>query len=373
MKVLHVISDSNVGGAGVLLTTLLRHFDRNRVTSEVAIPASSALIPRMDGLGIKIWELKHPCDRISLSSVRELSSIIQRSEADLVHANAALGARVAGRICHRGVLHTRHCCFPPQGILRLRAARSLGGVANRMLSDVVIATADAAKENLLELGIPSKRIQCIINGSDPVRCVSEEELKIYRSAYGIGEGEFVVGICARLEPCKGQETFLLAAKRLLLEHPQIPFRFLIVGTGSDEERLKQLTKALGIERRVRFTGFVEDMAPIYRLLRINVNCSVGTETSCLALSEGMSASLPMVISDYGGNAAMLGDSEAGILFPAGNDAALARAISRIALDPILEQRMRGETFRRYRKKYTADQMTEQLTAVYESLYRSYRG
>ncbi len=373
MRVLHVISDSNIGGAGVLLTTLLKHFDQKRVNSEVALPKGSELIPRLKLLHIPIWELKYPCDRASLGSIGELCGIIRSDNIEIVHANAALSARIAGRLCCRTVLHTRHCCFPPKGLLRYKPFRIIGGVSNRMLSDAVIATAHAAKINLLELGIPQQRIQCIINGSDPVKEVSEAELRILRAAWRIEEKDFVVGICGRLEKCKGQEILLKAAKQLLTEYPQIPFLFLIVGGGSDAERLKALSMEYGIDERVRFTGFVKDMAPIYRLLRVNVNCSVGTETSCLALSEGMSASLPMVISDYGGNVDMLGDSGAGILFPAGDSDALTRALARIALDPALEQEMRGESFRRYLQRYTAEQMTEQLTAVYESLWISHRG
>ena len=109
------------------------------------------------------------------------------------------------------------------------------------------------------------------------------------------------------------------------------------------------------------------MAPVYRLLRVNVNCSVGTETSCLALSEGMSASLPMVVSDYGGNAAMIGESKAGILFAPKDDIALANAIIRLSLDQELEQEMKRAAKERYEQNYTAVQMTEQTTAVYEEL------
>ena len=111
--------------------------------------------------------------------------------------------------------------------------------------------------------------------------------------------EYVIGICARLERCKGQDVFLRAAKRLTEAFPQAKLRFLVVGSGSEEGRLRSLAEHLGIARWVTFTGFLEDMAPVYRLLRINVNCSRGTETSCLALSEGMSAGVPMVVSDAG--------------------------------------------------------------------------
>ena len=112
MKVLHVISDKNIGGAGVLLTTLLQNFDRRRVESIVALPKGSALLERIRNLPIKILELEHPCDRLSMCSIWELRGIIRDCSPDIVHANAALSARLAGRLSGKKVVHTRHCCFP---------------------------------------------------------------------------------------------------------------------------------------------------------------------------------------------------------------------------------------------------------------------
>ncbi len=370
MKVLHVISDENIGGAGILLTNLLQNFDRNRVESLVALPKESHLMPRIQALGIETLALQRPCDRFSLASVRELRRIIQRSEPHLIHANAALCARMAGKSLGKTVVHTRHCCFPPAGIWKNKGIRFLGGRWNRLLSDHVIATADAAAEDLSIFGIPKEQISVIINGSEAIREVSPEELEQCRRKWGIGKEDFVIGLCARLELCKGQDIFLKAAKLLKEELPAAPLRFLIVGSGSREAALRSAAKALGIEKLVCFTGFLKDMAPVYRLMRVNVNCSVGTETSCLVLSEGMSASLPMVVSDYGGNAAMVGDSKAGILYPAGDAAKLANALKKILSDPDLEEKMRQASYERYLQQYTAVQMTERLTAVYERLLQN---
>ena len=239
-----------------------------------------------------------------------------------------------------------------------------------MLSDRIIATADAAVENLRLLGVPQQSIEVIVNGSEPIREVSRRELAEFRHRYEIEEDDFCIGICARLESYKGHDVFLRAAKLVLEKNIDIPFRFLIVGTGSQEKVLKEEAQTLGIAERVRFLGFVEDMAPVYRLLRINVNCSRATETSCLALSEGMSAGVPFIASDFGGNVAMVGESEAGFLFPMDDEAALAEAILRIATDRDLEERMRSAARSRYEEKYTAEQMGRHLTAVYEQLYRA---
>ena len=365
MKVLHVISDENIGGAGVLLCNLLRHFDKDEVQSLVALPMESDLEERVRSLGVHTVALSHACDRLSAASVWEISRLIRLWHADLVHANAAVCARLAARNCHVPSVHTRHCCFgaPPTS----PPIRYTRGAINAFLCDRAIATADSAAEDLCALGIPSARIRVVINGSDPVREVGETELRAFCKRYAIPKDAYVIGICARLEACKGQDTFLRAAQILLEQHPTTRFCFLLVGSGTKETALRALAESLGIAESVRFTGFVADMAPVYRLLRINVNCSRGTETSCLALSEGMSAGVPMVVSDYGGNPAMLRDSLAGFLFPTDDAQTLAALLGRIVSNPTLETQMRCAARERYERYYTAERMTRQVTGVYREL------
>ena len=367
MKVLHVISDSNIGGAGVLLCNLLSCFERDKVESVVALPCGSKLAPRLIKMGVPVLYLSEHCDRVSANSVLELSRIIKKRKFDIVHANAAVSARVAARLCRVPVLHTRHCCFPPSGILAKSFWRRLAGMCNRMLSDCVIATADAAAKNLLELGIPENKIRTVINGSLPVCEVDEETLNATKKELKIEKNDFTVGICARLEECKGHETFLKAAAILRQIHPNIPFRFLIIGEGSRRAFLEEMRAELALDDCVTFVGFVSDMAPIYRILRVNVNCSCGTETSCLAISEGMSVGLPTVASNYGGNVAMIGESGAGMLFEVGDAEALADAILQIAEDEALEEKMRQCARERYLSHFTAQKMSREVQNVYESI------
>ena len=367
MKVLHVISDKNIGGAGVLLCNLLTCFDRERIQSIVALPCGSRLAPRILQMNIPVFYLSEACDRISGASVRELMRIIKRSRADIVHTNAAVAARVAAKLCGVPVLHTRHCCFPPSGILTVPVARSVAGICNRMLSDHVIATAEAAADNLRALGIPARKISVIINGSLPIGDVDAQTLCDIRKSLDIRAEDFTVGICARLEECKGHDTFLQAATILKQSNSPISFRFLLVGEGSLRKELEDRVASLGLGDLVRFTGFVSNMAPIYHLLRVNVNCSCGTETSCLAISEGMSVGLPTIASDYGGNGAMIGNDGAGILFPVGDAVALANAILQIAQDREMEENMRLRARQRYKRYYTAEKMSLQVQNLYEKL------
>ncbi len=364
MRVLHVISDENIGGAGVLLLNLLRYFDKARVQSTVALPEGSALTAHVAALEIPTVALSASCDRLHIGAVRELCTVIQRGRFDLIHANAALAARVAARLCRVPVVHTRHCCFPSSGIWRIGVVRAMGGVCNRLLSDRVIATADAAAQNLRALGIPNKKIRIIINGSEPVRAVSDAELAVARERWGLFESDVCIGICARLVACKGHHIFLEAARLALQRAPQMRFRFLIAGEGAEREALEQLTGALGLTDVVRFLGFLEDPAPFYRLLRIHVNCSTGTETSCLAVSEAMSAGVVTVAGNFGGIPAMIEGSGAGILCPVGDASAFADAFVRIATDSALEQKMRAAAKVHFDTHFTAARMADEVTALY---------
>ena len=367
MRILHVISDRNIGGAGILLLNLLRHFDPEAVESVVALPRGSRLRREVLETGTKVVELENACDRLSAASVWELIGVVREVDPDIVHTSAAISARLAGKLTGKKVVYTRHCCFPAEKSSWIGAfARN---ICNNALCDRAVATAKAAVNDLLVSGIPKRKITVIRNGCEQVRAVEPEELELCRAKYGISEGDFCVGICARLEKCKGHEIFLRAAKIACDAMPDFPFRFLIVGDGSRREELEGSAEKLGIAERTIFCGFVRDPAPLYRVMQIHVNCSVGTETSCLAVSEGLSAGLPTVLSDYGGNREMLGESGAGFCVSKGEPALLAAAICKLAEDPDLRAQMSRKARRLYEQKYTADRMAKQLTAVYQGLMR----
>lgn len=364
MKVLHAISDENIGGAGILLLNLLRCFEGSEIQSLVVLPKGSRLTTRLNEIPCKVIILNHPCDRADTGSVLEISKIIRENRVDLVHANAALSARIAGRLCGVRVVFTRHCFYPMQERARLHPANLL----NNLLCDAAIATAEVAKENLKQSGISQQKIHLVINGSPPIREVSDHELLFHRQKWGIEKEDFVVGICARLESCKGQDVFLKAAEQVLRQSRRA-FRFLIVGEGSTKGELRRMAKRMGIAHAVTFTGFVSDMAPVYRLLDLNVNCSRGTETSCLALSEGMSAGVPMAISSYGGNGAMLGDSGAGTSFAPEDHVALAEIILRFSSNKEEHQKRRQAARERYLQYYTAQRMALETASVYREVLK----
>ena len=240
--------------------------------------------------------------------------------------------------------------------------------ANRLLSDGVIAVAAAAKEQLITLGMDAEDIRVIINGVQPLRICCEEEKVRLRQQLGLPSDAFVIGMVARLEKYKGQSTLLSALQCARQAAPDAPLYVVLCGDGADRSALEQQAASLGIGEHVRFAGFCTDVAPYYAIMDVNVNASYGTETSSLALSEGMSVGVPAVASDFGGNPYMIRDGHNGLLFPTKDADALAEALLTLYRDRTFLQTLGKNARAFYREHLTARGMTEQMEDYYRTLY-----
>ena len=369
MRVLEAISDTNIGGAGRLLLTRLANSDKDRITTAVVLPEGSRLIPEFEKLSVECYIIKGCADKsFDRRAISSLCSVMRDFSPDIVNAHGCMSARVAAYISHVPIrIYTRHCAYEIPIYMQTFPVRAANRMICSLLSTHVIAVADAAAENLECMGIPRKKIDVIINGVDPLRRYSPNERQKCREALGL-DGKFVVGICARLEECKDHACFLRAARVLARKDER--YRFLIIGDGSLRSRLEKLTDALGISDKVIFTGFTDEVERYFNCLDLNVNCSVGTETSSLALSEGMSIGLPSVASSFGGNPYMVRDGENGYIYQMGDFIGLAHKIEEIATDPELYSKMSQKAEERYRIELNSRKMTDETEALYFSLWQN---
>lgn len=367
IKVVHVISDTGIGGAGVLLCNLLACADTTRFEIAVVLPRGSLLVPRIHALGFRTIEIAHGADHSAdLCAIPELCRVVHAEKPQILHTHSALYARLTGLFCHVPVsINTRHCAdMTEHPTLAVRLAT--GGL-ERLVGSVTIATANYVKDVLTARGVPSNKIHIIHNGSHPLPFLSENQRSAMRRELGLAESDFSVGMVARLEDGKGHETFLRAAK--ICAEKATHIRFVIVGDGARASSLHGLANDLGIAHRVIFTGFRQDVARIMNILHLNVNCSERSETSSLSLSEGMSVGVVPVVSNCGGNAYMTGFGENGVLFPVGDAKTLAESILALERDrdrlSVLSEKCRA----RFYDQFTAEAMTRRVETLYCSLLK----
>lgn len=367
VKVIHVISDTGIGGAGVLLCHLLAEADRNRFDLAVVLPKNSKLYPRIRALGIPAFEIPYGADRSAdLRAVPMLCRLLRAQKPHILHTHSALYARLAGLFCRVPFsVNTRHCADMeerPSPLLRPFIAS-----LERLLNSFTVATADYVADIAEARGVARKSIRVIHNGSRPLAALPAEQKAAVRRKYGLSASDFVVGIVARLENGKGHDTFLRAAELCVKKDPHI--RFIIVGDGSRATALHALANGLGLANRVIFTGFVADVTPIMNILDLNVNCSERSETSSLSLSEGMSIGVVPVVSRCGGNPFMAGNGENGVIFPVGDAAALSRAILELARDPDRLASLSEKCRERFQQYFTAEAMTRRVETLYRELLK----
>ena len=364
IKILHFITDTNIGGAGNLLHQQIKELDESKFRIFVALPRGSALIKRLQPLPCEIIQFEYGANQsFSIKSTIENIEIIKKVQPDIVHSHGSLSSRIAAAVLQIPCrIFTRHCSPPVPKIMKISVAKWIFGTVNSALSTSIIATAKCAKQNLIEMGCQKEKITTIINGVAPLRILDDEEKEFFRSKYGLTKENFVISYFARLEEGKGQKHLLEAAKICQDEHPN--FRFFIVGTGTQEMALKEYSNALKINNSVQFVGFCNDVAPIFNITNINVNCSYISETSSLSLSEGMSIGVPCVVSDVGGNPYMIKHEENGLVFPAQNPKELAQAIIRLYRDKDLYKKCSLGALKRYREELNNKIMCKKMTYFY---------
>ena len=361
MKVMEVISDTNIGGAGILLLNRLECTDMNRYGTTVCLPEKSRLIPRLDKIGVRYIALDIAPDRSwHMSDVIKFKRIFDRELPTVVNCHGALSARVAAKLSGVPIkICTRHCVYDVSLIEKLT------GRINSFLSDAFIAVAHSARENLLGMGVSEGKIHVIINGAKRLNVTTESERQALRLTLGINANDFVLTICARLEICKGHTVLFDALSRLKKRVEK--YKVIVIGDGTQRERLENYCADKGLTKNVIFIGFTEDVSPYMNISDLNINCSVGTETSSLALSEGMSIGLPAVVSDYGGNSYMIKDGVNGFVYKCGDSKRLSELILRLANNREELKSLSVGAYARYENELNVESMTKKTNRLYDEL------
>jgi glycosyltransferase involved in cell wall biosynthesis len=362
-KIIEVSTDTNIGGAGKCLITLVKNFDREKFDLEVILPPNSLLKPHIEQMGVEVIEVEGIAEKsLDIGSINKLKKVFKERKPDLVHTHASMSARIAARWAGAKVVYTRHSVFPQPKYLTSFPGKNINGFFNNYFADGIIAVAEAAKDNLTDTGVNESKIKVILNGVDGLTPPTEEEKSHIRRRFGTDGTEKVISIVARLEDIKGHEYFIEAADMLLKSG--VNAKFFIAGTGSYEQVLKTKVKQLELEDKIIFTGFISDADKLMSITDIQVNASYGTEATSLALLEGMSLGVPAVVSDFGGNPGVIKNGENGFVVAKQNSAALKSAIEKLITDEELYNKMAQRSKEIFEQTFTSQAMTRNTEDVY---------
>ncbi len=369
MRILHVITGLQRGGAEAMLAKLLSRMDSTRFENHVVTLLS----------GGSLWhEVEPHCG--SLTSLG-ISSPVQGPQAifalqrhmralrpDVVQTWLYHGDLVGGvcaRLCGLPFIWNIRCSDMDMRRYSL-ASRTVLAILPHLsrLPAAVIANSRAGRVAHEALGYRPKRWVLIPNGFDTNRFRPDPAAAAdIRRELGLAPGAFVVGMAARFDPKKDHETFLRAAALHAERHPQT--RFILVGQGlkAESSALADDVDAKGLQGRVLL---LEERADIPRVLQA---FNVATLSSAFGegfpnfIGEAMACALPCAATDVGDSAAIIG--ETGHVVPPADPAALAAAWTALADAGPSERNSLGEAAR---KRIVEHYSLPAVVRQYEGLY-----
>ncbi len=366
MRVLFTASGLKVGGATMAMLHLLLGLPSQGVKpillSTKPLPRFRFIYERLREKGVEIIFFGDPIGgvwfwlKLFLESIR----VIKEKNVGLVHCHGTKEALVVGlaaKLLGRKMVYTvegdplLEMRYSGGYGLLSRLALTFAWFAGLRLADVVVGCSRWMARHLERYGVEAQE------ASNPI------DIERFSSAHGEGLGGLRVVSVARFAEVKGLETLLHAAKEVVSRIPDV--KFLLVGGGPLEDKLKDLAKRLSIQKNIEFMGFRSDTEKIVAGSDILILPSL-YEPFGMAAAEALAAGKPVIVARTGGLQEIVRDGVDGFLFTPGNYRELAEKLLRVLRDEGLRRRM-GEEARRGASRFAPEIVAKTYVRIYREV------
>jgi phosphatidyl-myo-inositol dimannoside synthase len=210
-------------------------------------------------------------------------------------------------------------------------------------ADLVIVNSRST-EALVKGLCPSAKTVCIHPGVDAARFrASGADVDALRAQWGWPQDTVIVSTVSRMEPRKNQVSVLNAVAALRAKG--LPLAYVCAGGGEERPKLEALTRTLGIEPWVRFTGTVTDEQKvlIYAASDLYAMPSIRSgemiEGFGIVFVEAAAAGIPSICGNIGGQPEAVIDGQTGFVVDGNDAAAVQGAMERLATNRSLREQM----------------------------------
>ena len=323
----------------------------------VLCPPEAELGRRAESAGIEVF----PCPMrksYDIAAVRTILRVLREEAVDIVNTHSgrdSILAGVAARLSRRRpvVVRTRHLAMP-----------ITSRISYAYLPHRVVTVSGYVKEYLVRERVPGERIVVVPTGIETGRFADGAAPANLREELGLPPDVLLVGAVAVLRNKKGLRFLLEAAPSVLARFPRTVF--LIVGTGPQEENLRNAIVSMGLSGSVRMLGHREDVPNVLLSLDLFVLPTV-QEALGTAFLEAMATGRAVVGCRVGGVPEVVEEGKTGLLVPPEDPAALAEAILTLLADGELRARMGAAGRQSVMARYSVEEMCRRMWEVYRSL------
>ncbi|MBR7179916.1 MAG: glycosyltransferase [Oscillospiraceae bacterium] len=359
MKVLYLINYAGSGGSERYVELLVKYFHKNKCDCGLCYNVDGALVEKMAALGVPTHRLGMK-SILDLAAAKKLAQLVKTQGYDVIHAQyprenyIAILAKAFG--CRAKIVFTSHLIMEQPPVWKL---------LNRFFTPknhAVLTVCTYGREVLERNGVAKDKIRIVFNGVDAKAAPAADRSVL--AEFGVKDNERILSILTRFSEEKGV-PFLLRATAKLKEKTDVPFRLLVVGTGPDFDRDRELVPRLGLQDTVILTGFRTDTAKLLAASDIYLNSS-SSEAMSFAILEALGAGLPLVVTDVGGNPELVNTGEVcGLLAPYGDEDAYASAMQRLLEDDALRARYAAAARAKAEGEFDLYNLLDKLFEIYQ--------
>ena len=373
----HIITKLELGGAQEVALYAISNLDRTRfrpvlitgpggmLTEEARrLPGVQTII--VPSLGRRIHAIT------DLLAFFHLIALLRRLRPTIVHTHSSK-AGILGRWaawCARVpfILHTVHGfgITPAQSgwlqRLFILLERITGWITTHW---VTVANADVRKGR--EWGLFDTNVSVIRPGIDPKPFqlpLPQTDRQRLREEFGVGSGDYLIGVVACLKPQKAPQDVIAVAKLVCARRPGA--RFVLIGDGVLRAHIEALIEREGLNDKVRLVGWRRDIPRAMGSFDLLLSTS-RWEGLPRVMLEAAVAQLPIVATRVGGVEEAVVQRDRVRLYEAGDVAGLAEGIDVLLSAAVLGSTQAAGNGQGLPVEFHIEEMVKQYQSLYDRL------
>jgi len=372
IRLVHVISDLEIGGAEMMLAKLMGRMDRGSFSNVVvSLTDRGKLSDFIESIGVRVFALGMKRGRPSLLALVRLIHILKTTRPSIVqswlyHADFLCSLAVKAAASPVLVWNVRCSnmnmeCYSP---LTTSVRRMLAWWSSTPSS--VVVNSEAGKKLHERLGYRPRRWDVIPNGFDTERFRPDSAARQWiRDELRLSPDAIIVALIARVDPMKDHATFLESARQVMKFRRDI--HFLLVG--KDTETLAAPVAQLGLTERVHLKGLREDVDRILPGVDLLCLSSAFGEGFPNVIGEAMACGVPCIATDVGDIKEIIGST--GNVVPIRDPTALTTAVLDVLSRSTSERLELGQRARaRVQSLYSLPSVVNRYESLYKELSTS---
>lgn len=376
LKIIHIITGLNNGGAEGFLFRLCKNDNQNRHII-ISLTDNGRFGPMFEELQFQVFSLNMPRGRLSLNGLIKLVNLIKNNKPDIIqtwmyHSNLIGGliSKLLG--CKRIFWNIRHTNFLPNKSkpLTIWVMKICGKLSNWIPKKIIYCSLMGKKVHE-DLGYNINKSEVIHNGYDLNEFKADKDLGLlFRKDIDIKKNEYLIGMVGRYDPQKDHYNLINALD--LVDSCGYEFKAILIGKDMDKNnsKISEYIKSKKLDKKILLLGQRFDIPKVMNGLDIHVLSSSFGEAFPNVLAEAMACGTPCVSTDVGESSLILGNT--GWLVPSNNSKQLAAKI----IEAIIEKNQKKEEWKKRKVKcrehilenFNINIITKQYQKTWKNLY-----